>query len=499
MPDFSAVTCPEVFVSNASISKAVSEAVERGRLRKIGSRLYTRNLTEAPERLVRRNWYQLLTGYYPDALITDRTALENKPASDGSVFLVSKKQNEVQLPGLILRPRRGKCPIETDKPFIGGARLASTARAYLENMKSSRARDGRVSRTLARWELEERLEALLRIHGEEALNKLRDDARIIAPYLDLGVEYTALADLIGALLGTRFARTDSAVGKARVAGQPYDPDRVALFEVLFGALRETIPPTRPASATEGDAASNLAFFESYFSNFIEGTEFTVNEAREIVFEGAIPVERPEDAHDVLGTFRLVSNRQEMVTIPNTSSEFEEILRRRHSILMQARPDKNPGRYKTKINQAGSTIFVAPELVVGTFSRGFEFCRALGEPFHRAVFMMILVSEVHPFIDGNGRMARIMMNAELLAAGQERIIIPTSYRTDYLDALKAFSKNSLPTPVIRMLEVAQKYTSMIDWSNFDGAFRMLEESNAFAAGSGEKLEFNKFSPTPPTYR
>ena len=43
----------------------------------------------------------------------------------------------------------------------------------------------------------------------------------------------------------------------------------------------------------------LPFFESYFSNFIEGTEFEVDEALAIVFEGRIPKDRPADAHDVL--------------------------------------------------------------------------------------------------------------------------------------------------------------------------------------------------------
>ena len=140
MSEFSLATCPEVFVSHTAISDAVYEAVGRGELRKIGSRLYTRNLTEDPERLVRRNWYHLITSYYPDALITDRTALENKPAEDGSVFLVSEKGSETKLPGLTLRPRQGVGAIDSDKPFIGGARLASTARAYLENMRASRAR-----------------------------------------------------------------------------------------------------------------------------------------------------------------------------------------------------------------------------------------------------------------------------------------------------------------------------------------------------------------------
>jgi len=58
--------------------------------------------------------------------------------------------------------------------------------------------------------------------------------------------------------------------------------------------------------------------------------------------------------------------------------------------------------------------VAPELVEGTLAKGFEIYRSLTAPLHRAIFMMFLISEVHPFADGNGRAARIMMNAELIA-------------------------------------------------------------------------------------
>jgi Fic family protein len=41
--------------------------------------------------------------------------------------------------------------------------------------------------------------------------------------------------------------------------------------------------------------------------------------------------------------------------------------------------------------------------------------------------MFLVAEVHPFSDGNGRLSRIMMNPELVAAGEQRIVVPTIYR------------------------------------------------------------------------
>ena len=87
MPDFS--TLPEIFVSNAELSAAISQAVKLGRLRKLGSRLYTRNLGEPPERIVQRNLWPLVASYVPGALIADRTALENRPAPDGSVFLIA--------------------------------------------------------------------------------------------------------------------------------------------------------------------------------------------------------------------------------------------------------------------------------------------------------------------------------------------------------------------------------------------------------------------------
>ena len=476
---------PEVFVSDAAISKAVYQAVERGELRKLGSRLYTRNLGEEPERLVRRNWYNLVAAYYPDAIIADRTALEGKPAEDGSVFLISSKRRETELPGLILRPRPGPAALDSDRPF-SGVRLASTARAYLENMRPTRGRGGRISRTVSRAELEERLDRMLRSQGEGAINRLRDEARALASALGYEAEATELDGLIGSLLGTREAAMQSEIGKARRAGHPFDPARVEMFEELFSALRETVPERRPVPARSAEATSTLAFYEAYFSNFIEGTEFSLEEAADIVFEGVIPTERPADAHDVLGTFRVVSDLVRMEVLPSDYASLRELLMDRHAAVMEARPDKLPGAFKQRGNQAGATVFVAPDLVEGTLDRGFGFLQALGEPFQRAIFMMTLVSEVHPFADGNGRIARIMMNAELLAHGEERIIIPTAYRTDYLSALKAFSHNRQTAPLIRMLDVAQAFTHAVDWSTLESARAMLMASNAFDQGEDAKL-------------
>lgn len=476
---------PEVFVSDTSISRAVSAAAARGELRKLGSRLYTRNLDEAPERLIRRNWYLLVAAYFPDALISDRTALENQPAEDGSVFLISAKIREIKLPGLTLRPRKGHGPLESDLPFMG-TRLASTARAWLENMRPSRSAKGRVSRTLTPAERETRLETMLRLQGEDSLNRIRDEARAVAPKLGLEKEAGELGELIGTLLGTRDAPVTTATARARLAGKPFDPNRITLFETLFAALRDHVPVDRPAPQLPADENANLSFFEAYFSNFIEGTQFEVDEAVDIVFKGAINTERPADAHDVMGTFRVVSDQAAMRRAPEGSDEFARALKARHAAFMAERPEARPGEFKLRPNQVGNRQFVLPDLVTGTLQRGYEFLNALQPPFCRAAFTMFLVSEVHPFSDGNGRSARIMTNAQLAIGDQERIIIPIVYRDDYLAALRAMTNNANPVPLIRMMDYAQAYTHSIDWRDLDTARAMLERTNAFSDPNDARL-------------
>lgn len=76
MREFALDTAPEVFVSNAAIRRQVSRAYEQGRLRRLASRLYTRNLTDDPVAIVRRNVWPLVAAYFPGALIADRTAIE---------------------------------------------------------------------------------------------------------------------------------------------------------------------------------------------------------------------------------------------------------------------------------------------------------------------------------------------------------------------------------------------------------------------------------------
>lgn len=472
-------TLPEVFVSSTERSRVVSRAVKDGSLRQIGPKVYTRNLLDPPEQLIKRHLWPVISALVPGALIADRTALVIKPAADGSIFVVSDRTRELELPGVIVRPRRGPPPLAgLDQSFIGGLFLSCEARAYLDNLVPSRASGGRVRRTLTRAELETSLDDKLRSHGVEALGRLRDLARQIAPQLGREDAFVAFDRLVSSLLGTHEARLVSPRGRARQAGTPYDPARLELFTTLHRELRAMAPVSRLARDRGAEGHATLAFFEAYFSNYIEGTKFSVAEAAEIVHQNIIPHARPADAHDIAETWRVVSDRVEMARTPATPAELIELLKARHAAVMAARPDKHPGAFKRAVNQAGSTVFVEPELVVGTLMHGFELYHSLPTPFARAVYLMFLTAEVHPFTDGNGRIARIMMNAELASAGEERILIPTVLRDNYISALKALSHRSDARPFVRVLDFAQRWVAALPWTNLQDTTAILTRCHAF---------------------
>ena len=105
-------------------------------------------------------------------------------------------------------------------------------------------------------------------------------------------------------------------------------------------------------------------------------------------------------------------------------------------------------------------------------------RNLREPFAKAIFMMLLCSEVHPFMDGNGRVSRVMMNAELVSAGQMRIIVPTVFREDYLLSLRRLSRGIDPKPFVAVMEKLQKFSSNLWGEDFYELDAYLKSCNAY---------------------
>lgn len=463
------------------ISRAISKLVREGQLRKIAPKIYTSNFDSNASEIIRRNLYKIVGHLYPGILLSHRSALEFAPTAKGEVFLTYTYDRKASLPGINLIIAKGHGPLPGDNELSNGLFVSQRERAFLENLQDSR-KLGVNSKTLEKKEIEEKLEKIIRIQGEKGINELRDKAREISEELNLQKEYGRLNIIIGALLTTHTSSVlTSPLAQARAFGNPYDPSRIQLFEKLFIELQQRTFADIPDKNLDPEQVRNFAFYEAYFSNFIEGTRFDVEDARKIITTQKPFPARNEDSHDVLGTFQIVSNHKEMSIVPASAPELIDILKYRHKILMSARKDKSPGILKDKNNYAGDTAFVDFNLVLGTLNEGFNFYRALSHPFAKAAYMMFMISEIHPFLDGNGRIARIMMNAELVHSGQSKIIIPTVFREDYLGGLRQLTRRSEPDTYIRMLQRAQLFSSSISGISSEEIKNVLEQSNAFKEG------------------
>ena len=71
-----------------------------------------------------------------------------------------------------------------------------------------------------------------------------------------------------------------------------------------------------------------------------------------------------------------------------------------------------------------------------------------------------------------------MNAEMSRLGQARVIIPTLYHEQYVDAQRALSRRNDPEPLIRALSRIAEWSTLFDYANVHSAINEMKQANAF---------------------
>ncbi len=469
----------KLYFSSGADAKKLARSSERGELCRIRRGIYID--TDDPDetrRTLDEQWPNIACYLYGDPVAVARTAAELKPAG-GRLYCISGElsgKRTIEVGHLLFDIAPGVVN-EGVEQFTLNMKRSNPARICLENLMASRGSlDSR--RTLGAEWVENELVEVVQHRGAEGLNALRDEARELAPKLGLEKEYALLTKLVAAILNTHpvedVLQTRSGIAQAK--GEPFDQFRLQKFQRLADYLKKLNLSENPYTYDKS-SWRNISFFESYFSNYIEGTEFTVEEAEEIVFEKRTIPKRHEDSHDVLAHIEISGDVTEMHNLPNSSVELIDILKQRHGLLLAERPNKRPGEFKERANRAGGTDFVLPEHVEGTLMQGFDIYQTIPAGMRRALFIHFLVAECHPFDDGNGRISRIMMNAELVSHGQFKIIIPTVHRESYLSGLRQATREGRFRTLVKVHHQLQCYVSSLSWEDYGQVKSDLQEDAA----------------------
>ncbi len=478
------------FSTSDDVSRALTSRVKKGELKRIYRGIYTDANYAEIEKIAASNWHEIVHYLFPNAIAAYRTAHELRPV-DGRIYIVKDdvSRRKISIGGALTIELLEGNTTELTEPFLPTLSRSSPARQYLENLSISRSK---TKKSLGKEWVEQRLSTeLRRENGENELNKIRDQARTFASKYGFESEFSKLNDIISSLLSTH-SEGGCLVSEIAIATSqkvPFDIGRIDLFQSLADYLQRC--NLEAASYTYNKSGwRNLAFFESYFSNFIEGTEFEIDEAEEIVFNGCTINGRREDTHDVVAVYRQVSDLQAMSETPSSADELIEALQQTHFDIMRERKDKRPGKLKERVNKAGSSVFVKPNELVGTLTKAFEIYEALPKGLESAIFMQFMISECHPFDDGNGRLSRIMMNRELHSADLHKIIVPTVHRDSYLNGLRQATREGKFATIAKVFYQLQHYSASIDWIVYGDARDVLEGHKAHLLPDDGVTTFNR---------
>ncbi len=176
---------------------------------------------------------------------------------------------------------------------------------------------------------------------------------------------------------------------------------------------------------------------TYNSNAIEGNTLTLNETK-VVLEGITIGGKSLREH-----FEAINHKEAILFVESLVEKGEMLsehtIKSLHRLILKNIDDKNAGCYR-KINVliSGATHRPPNHFEVATKMEDFiTWYRTKAQTLHpieRACRVHIDFVGIHPFIDGNGRTSRLLMNFELMKNGFPPVVLKVENRLAYYEAL-----------------------------------------------------------------
>ena len=196
----------------------------------------------------------------------------------------------------------------------------------------------------------------------------------------------------------------------------------------------------------------------YHSNAIEGNTLTVGETKWVVEEGILTGKAPRDqaeAKNLSHALDFMENIASSTEKPITLSDLRQI----HALILKDIQDEYAGKYRDREVKIAGSEYEPPKahLISQEMDKLGTYIKKVTSPDISDTDLPILcaaaahawLAQIHPFIDGNGRTARLLMNLILMRRGYPICIITRDDRLRYYDALEESQGGDL-TPLIELM-------------------------------------------------
>lgn len=185
---------------------------------------------------------------------------------------------------------------------------------------------------------------------------------------------------------------------------------------------------------------------TYTSNAIEGNSLTESETKVLIEDGLTVSGKPlRDIYETLGHAKAYGYIYDILSAKTISEDHIKTL---HRLFYDQIDKDNAGIYrKERVVVTGSHYpLPKPEHIpdkMKEYIDWFNTHEKTTDPVKFAALSHQKFVFIHPFIDGNGRVARLIMNLALLRAGYQICIIPPILRHEYVESLELAHKDTKP--------------------------------------------------------
>lgn len=180
---------------------------------------------------------------------------------------------------------------------------------------------------------------------------------------------------------------------------------------------------------------------TYSSNALEGNTLTISETKILLENGITVGGRPlKDCYEAVGHGTAYDFMLELARQPDMDIT-EDTIKKLHRLFYQKVDADRAGSYRTIQVYISGTEYIPPSpddvpLLMKELVNKLNSSRSAVHPIELAAMAHKRLVDIHPFVDGNGRTARLLMNLILVNAGYGVVSIPPVLRNDYINALSA---------------------------------------------------------------